>query len=84
MEPRGGYQLRCWRLPNGFSMVKLSLIGPGINAGWDTARTVPATSSHTSKRQRGDGRCPSGYTSGTPAAAMMIGGTNSTFAAQAA
>ncbi len=46
--------------PNGFRIAGLPLIGPGIRAGLTIAATVPATSSHASQRQRGDGRWPSG------------------------
>ena len=69
--------------PNGLSIVSVSLIAPGENAGFRLASTVPATISTGSQRQRGEGRCPSGKMDGTAAATMITGGTNSTSAAHA-
>ena len=46
--------------PNGFRIVGVPLIGPGMKAGRTIAESVPTTSSHASQRHRGDGRWPSG------------------------
>ena len=70
-------------IPKGFSNVIVSLIGPGVRAGGRIDMIVPTIRSQAIGRQRGEGRCPSGKISGTPAATITIGGTHSTSAAQA-
>ena len=70
-------------IPKGFSDVIVSLIGPGVKAGGRIDMTVPTIRSQPIGCQRGEGRCPSGKISGTPAATITIGGTQSTSVTQA-
>ncbi len=70
-------------MANGLSTNDAWLIGPGMNATMTDIATTAVMASHPTGRQRGEGRCPSGKSSGLPMIAVATAGTQTQASSQA-